>query len=487
MCVMTRARNCFGMAGLAWTLSMTGTAQTVLPPQGGEYAIVGRMVGDQLHPHLAVSASGGFLVWEENTGENGALMVLGEPLTGRFTGAGSGTIMPVSLGVAEDSQNAQTALLHEGGKVVVWQGGKVGFQKIYARFITADNQFATAPMQVNTFTNNEQSDPVVAVLGDGSVFVAWTSVGQDGDRAGVFARRLTAAGQFSGAEFRVNQYTEGNQRNPAVAALDNGNVAVIWVSEEQRFGSSADINGRFFQASGEAVAGEFLVNSSTALCASPAISPIAGAGFAAVWSQMQAKVASTNGWDIYARVLDASGVASAPAVRVNGYTYGDQVFPKIAAAGANQLVVWTSLLQDGDWEGVFGRALSSAGVVLGDEFRVNTTTTSHQLHPVAAGSRGGRAVAVWTSAGAGINSYDLMAQEYGSVNSVEPRLTLISETQGWRLEWTTQAGVSYQVQVSDNFDGWANVGAPRTAVGDTDSVMLSAATGTSYYRIVILP
>jgi len=476
-------------------MSMTGTAQAVLPPQSGEYAIVGRMPGDQLHPHLALKASGGFLVWEENTGENGTLMVLGEPLTATLTGAGANTIMPVSLGVAGDNQNAQTALLQDGGKVVVWQGGQAGFQKVYARFITADNQFATAPMQVNTFTNNEQGTPVVAVLTDGSVFVAWTSIGQDGDKAGVFARRLTASGQFSGGEFQVNQFTDWNQRDPAVAALDDGNVAVIWISEQQRAGGSADVYGRFFRATGEPVANEFLVNDGTGPCASPAIAPLAKGGFAAVWSRREVHVStgsydtqiSTNSWDIYGRVVDASGVASAASTRVNGYTYGDQVFPSIAAVGGNQLVVWTSLLQDGDWEGVFGRALSVQGTVLGDEFRVNTTTVNRQLHPVVAGNGAGQALAVWTSAGMGVNGFDLMAQVYGNAGTIESRLTLVSETQGWRLEWTTQAGSSYQVQVSSNFEGWSNVGAARMATGDTDSVMLTPSAGPAYYRIVILP
>jgi len=37
-------------------------------------------------------------------------------------------------------------------------------------------------------------------------------------------------GQFLNAAFQVNQFTDNNQRNPAIAALTNGNFVIAWVS-----------------------------------------------------------------------------------------------------------------------------------------------------------------------------------------------------------------------------------------------------------------
>ena len=40
-------------------------------------------------------------------------------------------------------------------------------------------------------------------------------------------------GQNLGSPFLVNQYTAYSQRDPASAVLTNGNVVVVWVSENQ--------------------------------------------------------------------------------------------------------------------------------------------------------------------------------------------------------------------------------------------------------------
>src|SRR5258708_33921150 len=44
---------------------------------------------------------------------------------------------------------------------------------------------------------------------------------------------LNTNGQFLNAAFQVNQFTDNNQRNPAIAALTNGNFVIAWVSENQ--------------------------------------------------------------------------------------------------------------------------------------------------------------------------------------------------------------------------------------------------------------
>src|SRR4051812_17273646 len=40
---------------------------------GSEYAITGNWPGDQVHPQLAVSAGGGYIVWEDNVTDGNGL------------------------------------------------------------------------------------------------------------------------------------------------------------------------------------------------------------------------------------------------------------------------------------------------------------------------------------------------------------------------------------------------------------------------------
>src|SRR5207248_8935608 len=83
---------------------------------------------------------------------------------------------------------------------------------------------------------------------------------------------------------------------------------------------------------------------------------------------------------------------------------------KIASVGDSQLIVWTSMGQDGSLEGVFGQLLAG-GAMSGHEFRVNTTTISRQMHPTITSKGEGQFLVAWSSFVRG-TSFDLYAQRY---------------------------------------------------------------------------
>jgi hypothetical protein len=130
---------------------------------------------------------------------------------------------------------------------------------------------------------------------------------------------------------------------------------------------------------------------------------------------------TTNSWDVFARPF-SSGAVGGTAALVNTYLLGAQYAPRVSAAGADYLVVWTSLGQDGSREGVFGQFLRGDGTPEGGEFLVNTTTISQQMHPAVASDGSARFLAVWTSFVGGGNSFDLYAQRY--VNIAQPLLPM---------------------------------------------------------------
>src|SRR5207253_9399678 len=132
---------------------------------------------------------------------------------------------------AGDQENVRLALLKDGGAVFVWQGGASGFQHIYARFLKGEGTFGTLDRLVNTYTNNHQIDPAVAVLADGNVVVTWSSYGQDGSMYGVYGQLFSPAGDQIGSEFQVSQTTLLSQRSSSVAGLADGGCVVAWRSE----------------------------------------------------------------------------------------------------------------------------------------------------------------------------------------------------------------------------------------------------------------
>jgi hypothetical protein len=66
------------------------------------------------------------------------------------------------------------------------------------------------------------------------------------------------------------------------------------------------------------------------------------------------------------------------------------------------------------------------------------------------------------------------------------KLSLSSSPQGYRLNWNTQPGQVYQVQVADRLGAWSDYGAPRLAATNTDSVPVSGPASSAFYRVVRL-
>lgn len=419
--------------------------------EGNEYPIAGLLSGDQVFSHVSLNASGGYLVWQDNATDGDELGISARRLRSDLLG-GLGVFRVNQQGTG-DQQNPKVALLKDGGAVFVWQGGPARAQDIYARFVGPDGTFISGDLLVNTYTANQQVNPVVSSLSNGEVVVAWSSYGQDGSMQGIFAQRLSSAGQKSGGEIQVNQYSSFNQRSPAIAALSNSRFAVVWVSEQERFENSVDIYARIFGAELSLITPEFLVNEGTSICANPTITASSNGGFVVGWGRRDLSQ-QANGWDVFVRSYNETGDRVSGAIKVNTHANGNHYGPQVARVGENNLVVWTSVGQDGSREGIFGRFISENGAMISSELQVNMSTASQQIYPSVASDGGGKVLVVWSSFIGGTTSFDLLAQRY-SLSPVKPAAPFVSALSSSRLSVTwpeaANAGVSsYLVYVDNN-------------------------------------
>ena len=198
---------------------------------------------------------------------------------------------------------------------------------------------AGGEFQVNTYTTARQARPALAADPAGGFVVVWESAAQDGSGLGVFAQRYAPSGAARGAEFRVNEFTAGDQARPALGADARGAFVVAWQSAGQD-GSLGGIFARRFDASGSPIGSEFPVNSTTA---------------------------------------------------------ADQVEPAVAVdPRANFVDTWTSAAQDGDANGVFGQRFAASGIRRGLEFQVNAYTTASQEQSAVGADAAGHFVVVWS-------------------------------------------------------------------------------------------
>ena len=102
--------------------------------------------------------------------------------------------------------------------------------------------------------------------------------------------------------------------------------------------------------------------------------------------------------DVFVRFLDANGNFITGITRANTFATGVQSDADVAVLpDGTVMVVWTSLGQDSDGEGVYGQRFTARGVRDGTEFLINQSTARNQSMPNVAALNGDRFVVCWVS------------------------------------------------------------------------------------------
>ena len=302
----------------------------------------------------------------------------------------------------DTQDNAAMARLSDGGYVTVWQStGQDGWglgihgQRHDAKGVPVGSEF-----QVNTYTPNDQAEPVVAGLSGGGFVVAWRSTLQDsGSSYGVYAQRYDANGVPQGNEFLVNTQFNANEHQASIVGTADGGFVVAWYHDSYNATTTeyADIYFQRYNAAGVAQGIETQANTTglgTTTQSQPSIAALTGGGFVTVWTDSNSRDGNSNG--VFGQRFNADGTANGTSFQVNTFTAGDQSDPQVVGlTGGGYIVVWRSTSQDGGGSyGIYAQRYNAAGSEVGDEFRINTDSTGNEFEPsVTALSHGGFAVA----------------------------------------------------------------------------------------------
>ena len=162
--------------------------------------------------------------------------------------------------------------------------------------------------------------------------------------------------------------------------------------------------------------------------------------------------------------LPLTAWAQAPAgneFQINTYTTSSQFTAAVASdASGNFVVVWESAGQDGSDYGVFGQRFNAAGVRQGGEFQVNTYTTNKQYLPAVASDANGTFVVVWHGYGADGHYSGVFGQRFNALGvrqGLEFRVNTYTTNQQLRPAVASAAsGNSVVVWESVNQDGSSN-------------------------------
>ncbi|MDX8354740.1 hypothetical protein [Cognatiyoonia sp. IB215182] len=182
------------------------------------------------------------------------------------------------------------------------------------------------------------------------------------------------------SEFRVGEFTSGEQKKPSITELANGNLVVTWTSDdEQQDGTIVSaIMARILDANGDEIVSEFSVREFTNNWLwDPSVTALANGHFVVTWEAYDGQQGDTPGSAIKARIFDANGVEIFNEFLVSEFTYGGQSTSSVTAlTNGNFIVTWHSddgLQGDASSSAIKARIFDANGVEIVSEFLVNGT------------------------------------------------------------------------------------------------------------------
>jgi Ca2+-binding RTX toxin-like protein len=307
-----------------------------------------------------------------------------------------------------------TCALSDGRIVFAWQssdGGEAGSgflsSGLRARILGANGTWTTADFYLNATTQGAQSAPVLLGTAAGFAAVWQSDDGADGSGSLIRFRLFKADGSSSLNDIVINTTSAGQQTAPKIKELENGNFVVVWQSTDTaNDADSGCIRGRLISSTGNPIADDFVINTTyTALQSEPVVTSLANGNFVATW--MSKDPGDSSGSCIRARIFTADGAALGNDFIINSSTTSTQTSPSLASSGNGFVAVWES---DDGGEGPFqvtsirARFFDAKGKPTDTDVIVNTTTQSFQKNPAVAALPDGRYFVVWESEDGGDGS-----------------------------------------------------------------------------------
>jgi len=146
---------------------------------------------------------------------------------------------------------------------------------------------------------------------------------------GIFEQTFSSAGAAIDAAHLVPVAIAGNQLLPSVAGLVSGGHVIVWEDAPSASANDLsgpyDIRGRIFGNDGGPATGDFTVNTTLGGDQSrPEVARLAGGGFVVVWNDLSASGGDTSGSAVRGQLFNAAGDKVGGEFLVNTTTAGSQ-------------------------------------------------------------------------------------------------------------------------------------------------------------------
>lgn len=353
-----------------------------------------------------------------------------------------------------------------GRSIFVWDttAESANRKDIYLRVFPADGSDPTDPVQVNTYVDDAQHSPKIAINTDGSFLVVWLSQerpipDQSHTRAVVRSQAFDINGNPTGNEQLLStlkpELTTDNKVD--VDALPSGEYIVVWRSSRtpEPGDSSTSIQGRRIGANGVPLAGQFQVNSTMTSASErwPSVTSLADGGFLVVWTVPE----------VHGRRFAADFTPVGDDFQINTFTTGTESKTVVDRNGDGRvLVAWQDAEESGDGTEIRGRLFNPELVQQGPDFRINTLMMDDQLEPEVADYGLGGFFVVWENWAVTSNDLEPRSIEgrivTGSNQFGSPQFTVNSWTEGSQ-HFPGMGGRNGRIAV-----GWHSKSNPETSI-----------------------
>jgi len=400
------------------------------PKNGDEFQVNEFTDADQIEPAVAVAPNGDFVVTWQGWASSGSDDSYDSIHAQRFAADGtpSGAEFQVNTFTFYRQTEPAVAMGPAGDFVVVWNSDPAAgdtYWSIEAQRYDASGAPIGGQFRVNAETANRQDKAAISAAPDGRFVVVWESrgsTGTDTELMSIQAQRFASDGTPLGGQFQVNTYTTGQQLLPAVGVDANGAFLVVWQStgSSGTDTSETSILGQKFNAGGTPLGPEIQVNSfTTGEQVLPTVASNPDRNFLIMWQSDGSPGDDTSSSSIQGQRYGPTGAAQGDQFQVNAYTTGSQVRPSLTADPTGQWVAsWRSSSSPGDDDSstsIQGQRFEFDGTTLGEQFQVNSYTTSSQMAASVAADPNGGFVVVWdsaTSAGTDSSGRSIQGQRY---------------------------------------------------------------------------
>jgi Ca2+-binding RTX toxin-like protein len=234
------------------------------------------------------------------------------------------------------SSMADVVSLANGNFAVTWHGNG-NESDVFLKIFTAAGTLVSGPALVNTTTVGNQTDPSITSLANGNFVITWT------DGSQLKAQLYNTIGQKLSPEIPINQLGSFAAHEASIITLSNGNIVMAW---EQAVTPTTNANMvQVFTANLTPVGSQIMtLNGQTTSVSGPVLTALVGGGFAMAWTGDVGSFSDGSGSGIYVQAYDANNQTAGAPQLVNSQTNGNQLLPSISALPNGGVIVsWTDM------------------------------------------------------------------------------------------------------------------------------------------------